>query len=83
MWNVTSSYRAGSLVSVSKELSNCTLYLAKVKGVRWYGGGTEKSGEYTFFHGNWNENCEFGTNFLCLRKIIPAVKRVEFVKDRM
>jgi hypothetical protein len=44
-----------------------------VQEVRWEGGGAERAGEYTFFYGKGNEN----------QNIISAVKRVEFVSDRM
>jgi hypothetical protein len=40
-WNVRSSYRAGSLVTVSKELSKYRLDLVGVQEVRWEGGGTK------------------------------------------
>jgi exonuclease III len=50
-WNVRSLYRAGSLVTVSKELSKYRLDLVGVQEVRWEGGGTEPAGEHTFFYG--------------------------------
>jgi hypothetical protein len=46
-WNVRSLYRAGSLVSVSKELSKYKLGLVGVQEVRWEDGGTTPSGKYT------------------------------------
>jgi hypothetical protein len=49
-------FRAGSLVTVSKELSKYRLDLVGVQEVRWEGGGTEPAGEYTFFYGKGNEN---------------------------
>jgi hypothetical protein len=51
--------------------------------VRWEGGGTEPAGEYTPFCGKGNENHELGTVFFVHKGIISAVKRVEFLSDRM
>jgi hypothetical protein len=56
LWNVRSLYRAGSLVTVSGELSRYKLGLAGVQEVRWEGGGTESAGEYTFFYRKGNKN---------------------------
>jgi hypothetical protein len=56
LWNVRSLYRASSLMTVSRELSRYKLDLAGMQEVRWEGGGTEPSGEYTFFYGMGNEN---------------------------
>jgi hypothetical protein len=44
-------YRAGSLLTVPKELSKYKLDLVGVQEVRWEGGGNEPAGEYAFFYG--------------------------------
>jgi hypothetical protein len=83
LWNVRRLYRAASLMTVSRELSKCKLDLAGVQEVRRVGGGTGPAGEYTFYNGHGDENHELGTGFLVHKRIISAVKRVEFVSDRM
>jgi hypothetical protein len=77
-WNVRSLYRAGSLMTVSRELARYKLDLVGVQ-VRWEGGGTEPAGEYTFFYGKGNENHELRTGILVHKRIISTVKRVELL----
>jgi hypothetical protein len=68
-WNVRSLYRAGSVMTASRELARYKLDLVGVQEVRWEGSGTEPVGEYTFFYGKGNENHELGTGFsLCIRE---------------
>jgi hypothetical protein len=70
-------------MTVLRELSRYKLGLAGLLEVRWEGGGTIPAGKYTFFYGNGNQNHELGTGFILHKRIILAVKRFEFVSDRM
>jgi hypothetical protein len=79
---VRSLYKVGSLMTVSRELSRYRLGLVGVQEVRWEGSGTVPAGEYTFCYGKGNENRELGTVFFAHKRIISAVKRVEFINDR-
>jgi hypothetical protein len=81
-WNVGRFYRAVSLMTVSRELSNYKLHLVGGQ-VRWEGGGTEPAGKYTYIYGKGNENHELGIGLCVHKRILSAVRRVEFVSDRM
>jgi hypothetical protein len=70
----------GFIMTASRELSRYKLDLMGMQEVRWEGGGTEPTGEYTFSYG---ENHELGTWFFVHKRIILAVKAVEFVKNGM
>jgi hypothetical protein len=82
-WNVRSLYRSGSLMTVVGELARYKLYLVGVQVVRWDKAGTILAGDYTLFHGKRNDNHQLGTGFFVHQRILPAVKKVEFVSDRM
>jgi hypothetical protein len=46
-------------------------------------GGTERAEDYTLFYGAGNEDHQLGTGFFVRKRIISAVRRVEFVSDSM
>jgi hypothetical protein len=51
--------------------------------VRWDKGGTERAEDYIFFYGEGNEDHQLGIDIFVHNRIISAVRRVEFVSDRM
>jgi hypothetical protein len=70
-------------VGVPRELSKYKLHLVGVQEVRPEDNCTEPGGGYIFLYGKGNQTHELSTVFFVHKRIIPAVKRVEFVSDRM
>jgi hypothetical protein len=46
-------------------------------------GGIERAEDYTFFYGAGTEDYQLGTGIFVQKRLISAVRRVEFVNDRM
>jgi hypothetical protein len=78
-WNVRSLCRAGSLIAAARELARYKLDLVGVL-VRWDEGGAVEEEYNNFFYGKGNQ---LGTEFFVHYSIVSAIKRVEFVSDRM
>jgi hypothetical protein len=83
MWNVRSMYRAGSLTAAARELTRYKLDLVGVQQVSWDKGDTVRARDYNFFYRKRNENYQLGTGYFVQHRIISAVKRVQFVSDRV
>jgi hypothetical protein len=54
-----------------------------VQEVRWEKGGTERAEDCSFFYGQGSGDHQLGTGFFVHKRIVPVVRREEFINDRM
>jgi hypothetical protein len=80
--NIRSLYRKGSLKTVMRELEMCKLDLMGTQ-VRWEEGGSERAEDYTFFYGQGSGDHQLETGFFVHKRILSAVRREEFISDRL
>jgi exonuclease III len=71
------------LTTVARELGKYKLDLVGVQEVRWEKGGTERAEDYTLFYGQGNGDHRLGTGFFVHKRILSAVRRVEFISVRL
>jgi hypothetical protein len=81
--NVRSLYRSGSLTAATRELDRYKLDLVGVQEGRWETEGTNRAGDCIFFNRKGNKSNQFGIGFFVHQRIVLAVKRGEFVSNRM
>jgi hypothetical protein len=65
-WEVGNLYRAGSLMTVTKQISKFKSDLVGVQEARWDRRGTEPGGKYTCFYGKGKEHRELRTDSIML-----------------
>jgi hypothetical protein len=82
-WSIRSLYRIGSLKTVAMELWKYKPDLVDAQEVIWEKGGTERAEDYIFFYGQGNGDHQLGTGFFVHKRNLSAVRRLEFISDRM
>ena len=69
-------------MAAERELARYKLDVVGVQEFRWDKVGTVRARDYNFFYGKGNENHQLGTGFFVHRRLVSAVKKIEFVSDR-
>jgi hypothetical protein len=83
IWKVRSLYRSGSLTTVARELARYKLDLVGVQKARWDKGGTVRAGDYSLFLWKRKLKSSVENRIFVHHRLVSAVKREEFVSDRM
>jgi len=81
-WNVRRLYRAGLFTAAAEELARYKLDFVGVQEFRWDKRGTVRAGDIIFY-GKGNKNQQLETGNFVHHRIVSAVKRAEFVSNRM
>ena len=68
---------------MTSEIDKDRMDLVGVQEIRWEGSGTLESANYTLFYGGGNTNHQVGTRFFVHRRLRSAVRKVEFISDRV
>jgi hypothetical protein len=81
--NILSFFKTDSLNASIKSAIRMWVRFSGSAGGQMGGRWHERAGECTFFYGKGKENHELGTGSFVLKGYTSAVKRAEFVSDRM
>jgi len=79
-WKIRSLYRSGS---TARDLARYKFNLLVVQEVRWDKGGMVRATEYIFSMEKETKIINWEQDFLVHHRLVSAVKKVEFVSDRL
>ena len=79
-WNVRTLYSSGALDILTRELHQSPMDVVALQEVRWPGEGSQQTGSFALFYSG-ADRPEFGTGFLVRRRILSAIREVQFVTD--
>ena len=71
------------MILVARELAKYRLDLVGVQEIRLDGNGISPIGDYMLYYGRGNNNHQLRTGFFVHNRIKSAVKKVEFISDRL